>query len=314
MNFVRNLKNALLNNVRNCFNKSSCIEDPKIIMTILAKNEIDIIEKNLIFHKSMGVDGFIVTDNGSEDGTVEVFEKYKKRGWIKEIIYEKNQDYSQSKWVDRMIRIAISKYGADWIINADADEFWVSKSGNIKSEISKCRMNVLKCPIYNILPADEIDFVNNDLMVVKSFDISKYDLAKYNIFSLSIPKVAHRAKNYKMIHMGNHGVDMVGPSVSVSKDIVIYHYNVRSCEHFKNKMVTGGAAYERNLKFGKDVGSHWRYFYSGYINGEMNLDLQYEKYIGRKYWEEYKRKGYLVKAELVKNYFLHNIKVNEKDI
>lgn len=91
-------------------------------MTLLVKDEEDIIEENLRFHRSMGVDGFIVTDNNSTDKTPEILKKYKEKGWILEIIEEKATGYEQKKWVHRMIKIAKNKYKAKWIINADADE------------------------------------------------------------------------------------------------------------------------------------------------------------------------------------------------
>lgn len=72
-------------------------------MTLLVKNEEELLEQNLIFHKQMGVDGFIVTDNNSTDHTPDILRKYKELGWIKEIIQEPATDYRQKKWVDRMV-------------------------------------------------------------------------------------------------------------------------------------------------------------------------------------------------------------------
>jgi hypothetical protein len=43
----------------------------KIIMTILVKDEIDIIERNIKVHSKLGVDAFVVMDNNSTDGTRE---------------------------------------------------------------------------------------------------------------------------------------------------------------------------------------------------------------------------------------------------
>ena len=55
-----------------------------------------------------------------------------EKGWILECIEERSQDYCQADWVHRMAILARKKYNADWIINADADEFWFPKGGNIK--------------------------------------------------------------------------------------------------------------------------------------------------------------------------------------
>ena len=43
-------------------------------MTLLVRDEIDIVETNILFHLEQGVDEVIVTDNGSVDGTRDVLE------------------------------------------------------------------------------------------------------------------------------------------------------------------------------------------------------------------------------------------------
>lgn len=73
---------------------------PILYMTLLVKNEEELLEQNLIFHKQMGVDGFIVTDNNSTDHTPDILRKYKELGWIKEIIQEPATDYRQKNgWI-----------------------------------------------------------------------------------------------------------------------------------------------------------------------------------------------------------------------
>ena len=41
----------------------------KIVMTLLARDERDIVEQHLAFHLAAGVDLVIVTDHASSDGT-----------------------------------------------------------------------------------------------------------------------------------------------------------------------------------------------------------------------------------------------------
>ena len=57
--------------------------NPHLVMTLLVNNEADILEKHIRFHKAMGVEDFIVTDNNSTDGTIDILEKYAAKGWIK---------------------------------------------------------------------------------------------------------------------------------------------------------------------------------------------------------------------------------------
>ena len=131
-------------------------KEVKLFMTLLVKNEEGMLEENLQFHKAMGVDGFIITDNNSTDSTPDIIRKYKQKGWIKEVIEEKATNYEQKDWVDRMIWKAKTIYKADWIINADADELWYASTGNLKDEYffqnrfaksTDIRMCHLLCPV-----------------------------------------------------------------------------------------------------------------------------------------------------------------------
>ena len=48
----------------------------KLVMTLLVRDEEDIVRENLDFHLAQGVDEVIVTDNGSEDDTLEIVRSY----------------------------------------------------------------------------------------------------------------------------------------------------------------------------------------------------------------------------------------------
>ena len=89
---------------------------PKLIMTLLVKNEEDMLEKNLQFHKSMGVDGFIVTDNNSTDHTPDIIKKYQEKGWILKSIKETASNYEQKEWVDRMMRALKKRFNSNYFL------------------------------------------------------------------------------------------------------------------------------------------------------------------------------------------------------
>src|SRR2546428_13924384 len=91
-------------------------------MTLLLRDEEDIVRENLDFHLAQGVDRVIVTDNGSEDSTVDVLREYEAQGTVR-LLLEPNDDYSQGRWVTRMARLAADE-GAALGVNNGADEFW----------------------------------------------------------------------------------------------------------------------------------------------------------------------------------------------
>ena len=300
----KTLRQAL--DFKNKLIKYKKIKNPKLYMTILAKNEGDIIEKQLQFHKAMGVDGFIVTDNNSSDNTLDIFKLYKEKGWIKEIICERNNNHEQSKWVDRMIRIARDKYNADWVINSDADEFWSSNSGCLKHELIQSVSNNINVNVYNVLPENTKDFYLNEKLIVNPGNICKNimsELSPYSLYNEQIGKVIHRTKGYLKINDGNHSVKMRMKSTQKSQDIIIYHYNLRSPEHFKSKMINGGASINSNKHLPTNTAQHWRYFYDIFVNqGKDYLD-EYDKVVGTKYIKDFEMSNVFMVGTIVKDFF-----------
>ena len=49
-----------------------------IVMTLLVRNEEDIIKNNIDYHLNQGIDHIIVTNNLSTDGTRDILESYMK--------------------------------------------------------------------------------------------------------------------------------------------------------------------------------------------------------------------------------------------
>ena len=264
-------------------------QHPRLIMTLLVKNEEAMIERNLQFHKQMGVDGFIVTDNNSSDGTMRILEKYKQKGWILEIIEETATGYEQKRWVDRMVEKAKRDYNADWVINADADEFWYARSGSLKNELASTSANVVRCPWQNMFPEDGLPFWEWTQHVCPVPDYTPYDLSPYAIYERQNKKVAHRADGYIQISMGNHKVAMFPRRTVWSEDIVIYHFTIRGRQQFIDKMVQGGKELEKHE--GKHGGRHWRYFYELYKQGK--LDAEYERVIGLNAYDQLRKDGFI---------------------
>lgn len=253
---------------------------------------------NLLFHKAMGVDSFIITDNNSTDSTPEIIRKYKQKGWIKEVIEEKATDYEQKEWVDRMIWKAKTIYKADWIINADADELWYSPSGNLKTDLSATHANVLNCEMRSVYPEENRPFWQWDKVVKPVSEPERYDLSTYSIFERQNKKVIHRSAGYLQISMGNHKVTML-PQLSTDSGIRIYHYNIRGKQQFLEKMINGGRQLEQHK--GRHGGRHWRYFYKLYKEGK--LEAEYDRVIGTSFYKALCEKQFIIPDTTIPDVF-----------
>ena len=221
----------------------------KLIMSIVCKNEEDIIEQHIRFHKAMGVDGFIVLNNNSTDKTLSILEKLKDEGLVYEIITTTTQTFEQNTWIKEMIGLARNKYRADWIINADADEFYFSKSLNLKKSIKKASdANVIKVESIFLFPDNRDDYLSCPYFVTRPFynfevkllELDKIDknLKSYNYdISTDGVKVIHRFEGIKALHPGNHDIEMENKKMINSSDISIYHYQTKNYKGFEAKVL-----------------------------------------------------------------------------
>jgi hypothetical protein len=106
----------------------------KLAMTLIVRNEADVIEDNLRFHRAQGVDLFIALDNGSTDGTLEILERHERAGVLKLVRMSGPMLRVQRQGATEIGRLA-HEMGADWVIHNDADEFWWPLTGDLKQAL-----------------------------------------------------------------------------------------------------------------------------------------------------------------------------------
>src|SRR6266540_3529524 len=104
-------------------------------MTLLVRDGADMLEANLRYHRAQGVDLFVVGDNGSTDGSLEILKRYERAGLITFEPIPGPAREAQGKGRTRLARLAW-ELGADWVIHNDQDEFWWPVSGDLKQALA----------------------------------------------------------------------------------------------------------------------------------------------------------------------------------
>ena len=99
-----------------------------LVLTLLCRDEADILEPMLRFHLERGVDPIIATDNGSVDGSLEILQRLNGADGCG-CCRNRNTPMTR-RWVTRMARMA-AELGAEWVIHSDADEFWWPHNGDL---------------------------------------------------------------------------------------------------------------------------------------------------------------------------------------
>lgn len=239
----------------------------KLVMTLLVRNEEDILAANLDFHLSRGVDFFIITDNLSSDGTRSIIEEYARRG-LAQYLHEAGDDFSQYRWVTRMARMAACDHGADWVINSDADEFWTGAAGSDIKHVLKDlppSAGAVVVPRFNFIPVEP---AGQELFAERM--LLRERKSRSTDGGALPPKVCHRACPHIDVDQGNHGVRRGGVRLPTTRaSLRILHYPMRSYAQFEAKIVAGGRAYGRNTDLPPWAGATWRKLYDDWSAGAL---------------------------------------------
>jgi hypothetical protein len=210
-------------------------------MTLLVRDEADIVDCNLAYHLARGVDAVIVTDHRSQDGTRERLE-----AWARDepervhLLREDGEEVQQAAWVTRMARKAERELDADWILNDDADElYWPEVGDDLKAALAKVphRFGALELPRVNFVARPEDGRPFYDRMTAR-------EAASTDAIGRALrPKVAHRANPRMFVSPGSHAVRGAPRYWLTCRKplITVLHFPRRTYEQYRHKVEIGGA-------------------------------------------------------------------------
>ena len=236
----------------------------KLVLTLLCRDEADVLDSMIRFHLDQGVDWIIATDNGSVDGSLAILQRYERQGRL-QLIQEPEHTHDQAVWVTRMARLA-AEQGADWVINSDADEFWWPRTGTLKSSLAALPDTVQACRVErtNFLPPPRDE---RDQRPFHQRQLVRERVSRNSLGEPLPPKLIHRADPQIEVSDGNHGASLAGQPLQGidAAGIEILHVPIRSYPQLERKIRQGAEALQRNRRVAPGVGHSWRSLYSDHL-------------------------------------------------
>jgi hypothetical protein len=204
----------------------------RVAMTLVVRDEADVIDAWLRYHFARGVDFVIATDHRSVDGTSDILQAYEAEGRLV-LLREDGDVLRQAEWMTRMARIAATEHGAAWVLNSDADEFWWPRGGSIAEILHAVP------PRFGVVRALMRHFV---LRTGTSAFSERMTVRARPTTDLSSPyhaqvKVAHRGAAEATVSVGNHDVDGAGLLLREWFPFDLLHFPVRSEEQLEDKFL-----------------------------------------------------------------------------
>lgn len=244
----------------------------KLVATMMVRDEVDIIAATVEHHLAQGVDLLIVTDNASVDGTREVLARYADTGLV-ELHDDPVHKKQQGVVVTNMARRAYTEHGADWVLNIDADEFWVpvDKCLTLRQALEQIptSLNAFQVAVTNLVgpPAER----GSGIERLTWRDHRKIEsLLAIGIHAHPTDNLVHRGDPEVVVAQGNHFVNLKSagqPEPGLA--IETLHLPWRSWAQLQQKVLHAGLSYANNPDLRPSPKHHGMADYRRHLAGRL---------------------------------------------
>lgn len=240
-------------------------------MTMMVRDEVDVIAAAIEHHLAQGFDRILVTDNASVDGTREILAEYAKHAPV--TVYDDPEHRKQqAQVVTRMARLARVEFGADWVVNSDADEFVMSTTPGVTTAdvIRSWSKSIVSTtvPVTNLVGPVALSGGGLTTRMLWRDVRSPEQLQAVGVHAHPTPNTIHVGHPGVDVRQGNHFTSLLsrgepdgGPGIEV------LHVPWRSWEQFERKTVNAGRGYEANPTLRPSPNHHgmldWRRWQEG---------------------------------------------------
>ena len=106
----------------------------KLVMTLVVRDESDVVDTQIAYHLNAGVDFVIATIGEASQETRELLAPYEREGSVRVLIEPGDGGTADSR--TRMARLAATEFEADWVINAEPAEFWWPRGESLEDVLA----------------------------------------------------------------------------------------------------------------------------------------------------------------------------------
>lgn len=218
-------------------------------MSLIVRDESDIVAHNLAFHAHHGVDAFAILDNGSVDGTFELLESLRSSYDI--ALFRDADGFRKEERSMFLASHLRDRLGATHLISNDADEFWVPRGDSLRALIA-ADSPVSRVRRYNFIvrreEIDRPDYAFFDSTWLVADPPARQPPAPDPETPLVVPlplrampgKVFCPLAGLRRVSKGNHSVAHDAGEARDTDAAVILHYPVRTYEQFARKVHNHG--------------------------------------------------------------------------
>ena len=247
----------------------------RVVAISCVKNEDDIIEA-FVRHTAAFVDQLIVLDNGSTDETGGILRSLKIEGIPIELVEDPSPGHWQWRRMTHLMEdYAVKRYGADWIIPLDADEYIAAKNVEAFRSALATAIQPLKIKWRNYVPdtSDDMGEINPVLRIRHRLVKEAKPWKK-----ILVPRNTITNCDNTVLSQGNHDLLVNGKKCesSILDSIQLAHFPIRSPGQYGSKIALRYLQYLAMSEREKEWGSHLR---SGYELLKKDPDAFFDSYL-----------------------------------
>lgn len=221
----------------------------KIWAVSMVRDEADIIAYTISHLLAQDIDGIIICEHRSEDGTMDILSDIAAKDKRVMIRQEASPAFYQGRKLTELAHEALN-HGAGWVFACDADELWHCHLPGMT--VGECLRRQTK----NVIG---VQMWNHYCTNADPVDINPYKrLAYRHVERNMLDKCVSRFRRDYVIDEGNHRILRDGVSIAGhSAPLAIRHFSARSENRWVKKSVDAGSALELT-SLSEKVGIHVR--------------------------------------------------------